>query len=245
MAQTFVPEFVDRGASMPFQDASAEAVNALFRKVYQWMAAGLALTAVTAYTVASSSALLRFFYGSPAALLVVAVAEIGLVLWLGMGINKISAGTAGILFSVYSVLNGILCSSVLLIYTRGSVYQAFLSTAGMFALMSIYGLYTQRDLTGFGSFLRMGLFGLIIAMVVNLFVGSSMMEFGISVLGILVFLGLTAWDTWKIRQMAYEMGYDGEGQMTGKAAVIGALSLYLDFINIFLYMLRFFGKQRQ
>ena len=237
-------QYFAQGATLAYGDYSTEAVNALFGKVYRWMAAGLALTAVAAYVVASSSALMRFFYGSPMAMGVVAIAEIALVLWLSMGINKISAGTAGILFIVYSVLNGVLCSSVLLVYTRGSVYQAFISTAGMFGLMSVYGLYTQRDLTGFGSFLRMGLFGLIIAMVINLFTGSTMLEFGISVFGILIFLGLTAWDTWKIRQLAYSLD-GGDGIITGKVAVLGALSLYLDFINIFLYMLRFMGRQKQ
>ena len=242
MAQYFAQE-----AAMTFRDVPVESVNTLFRKVYQWMAAGLALTAVTAYVVASSPAILQILFGSgPGVLIGIVIAEVALVLWLSMGINKISAGTAGILFTLYSALNGVMCSSVLLVYTQGSVYQAFISTAGMFALMSVYALYTQRDLTGFGSFLRMGLFGLVIAMVINMFVGSSMADFAISIFGVLIFLGLTAWDTWKIKQLAY--GMDGTGE-TGaaamsKVAIIGALALYLDFINIFLYMLRFIGKRK-
>jgi hypothetical protein len=234
---------VGRGA-YAFADSSVEAANALFRKVYQWMAVGLILTAVAAYMVASSQALLRFFYSSSVPLAVVAIAEVGLVLGLSMGINRISAGTAAMFFVLYSVLNGILCSSVLLVYTQESVYTAFLSTAGMFGVMSIYGVYTRRDLSSFGSFLTMGLFGLIIAMVVNLFMGSSRLEFVISALGILIFLGLTAWDTWKIRQMASMLEGGEDGVPARKAAVIGALSLYLDFVNIFLHLLRFMGKQK-
>lgn len=228
-----------------FADSSVEAVNALFRRVYQWMAAGLILTAVAAYAVASSPTLLRIFYGSGMPLAVVAIVEVGLVLGLSMGINRISAGTAAVLFTLYSVLNGILCSAVLLVYAQESVYVAFLSTAGMFGVMSVYGLYTQRNLTSFGSFLSMGLFGVIIAMLVNMFVGSSTLEFTISVFGVLIFLGLTAWDTWKIRQLASGLEGGEDGATARKAAIIGALSLYLDFINIFLYLLRFLGKQKQ
>ncbi|MBQ3764770.1 MAG: Bax inhibitor-1/YccA family protein, partial [Synergistaceae bacterium] len=127
--------------------------------------------------------------------------------------------------------------------TRESVYSAFLSTAGMFGAMSLYGLYTKRDLTGMGSFLRMGLFGLIIAMVINLFVGSTMAETVISVIGIIVFMGLTAYDTAKIKSIAESSGMN-DGEAVGKVAVIGALALYLDFINLFLYLIRLFGKRR-
>ncbi len=147
------------------------------------------------------------------------------------------------LFCVYSVLNGITCSSVLLVYTNDSVYSAFLSTAGMFGAMSLYGLYTKRNLTGMGSFLRMGLFGLIIAMVINIFVGSTMAETVISVMGIIIFMGLTAYDTAKIKELAEGAGMSGD-EAVGKIAVIGALALYLDFINLFLYLIRLFGKRR-
>ncbi len=222
---------------------SLETVNTLFRKVYQYMALGLILTSLAAYFTASSSFMLSLLFTSRAPMIVIALAEVGLVIWLGAGISKISAGTARTLFLLYSILNGILCSAVLLVYTSESVYKAFLSTAGMFGAMSIYGLYTKRDLTGMGSFLRMGLFGLIIAMVINMFVGSSMAELYISIFGIIIFMGLTAYDTAKIKEMAYSFeGTDDE--MTGKIAVLGALSLYLDFINIFLYLLRLFGRER-
>ena len=222
---------------------SLETVNALFRKVYQFMAMGLILTALAAYLTASSPFMINLLYSSSVPMIVIAVAEIGLVIWLGAGINKLSAGAARNIFFVYSILNGLLCSSVLLVYTGESVSKAFLSTAGMFGAMSIYGLYTQRDLTSMGSFLRMGLFGLIIAMVINLFMRSSAMELYISIFGIIIFLGLTAWDTAKIKALAGNVDSRDEN-MTGKVAVLGALALYLDFVNIFLYLLRLFGRHR-
>ena len=222
---------------------SVESINALFRKVYQFMAMGLILTALAAYLTASSPAMIELLYSSSAPMMIIAVAEIGLVIWLSAGINKLSASAARNIFFVYSILNGLLCSSILLVYTGESVAKAFLSTAGMFGAMSIYGLYTQRDLTSMGSFLRMGLFGLIIAMVINLFMRSSALELYISIFGIIIFMGLTAWDTAKIKAIA--ASYDSRDEnMTGKVAVFGALSLYLDFINIFLYLLRLFGRER-
>ena len=223
---------------------SVEAVNALFRKVYQYMAAGLILTALAAYLSASSQFMLQLLYTSQAPMIIIAVAEIGLVMWISAGINKMSASTARNLFFLYSVLNGVLCSSVLLVYTGESVSKAFLSTAGMFGAMSLYGIYTKRDLTSMGGFLTMGLFGLIIAMVINMFVGSSRMELYISIFGIILFMGLTAYDTAKIKALAANA--DGEGgELSGKIAVLGALALYLDFINIFLYLLRLFGDRRR
>lgn len=222
---------------------SVESINALFRKVYQFMAMGLILTALAAYLTASSPAMIELLYTSRAPMLIIAVAEIGLVLWLGAGFNKLSASAARNIFFVYSILNGLLCSSVLLVYTGESVAKAFLSTAGMFGAMSIYGLYTQKDLTSMGSFLRMGLFGLLFAMVINLFMRSSALELYISIFGIIIFMGLTAWDTAKIKAIA--ASYDSRDEnMTGKVAVFGALSLYLDFINIFLYLVRLFGRER-
>ena len=222
---------------------SLEAVNTLFRKVYQYMAVGLILTSLTAWLTASNPSMTRIFLGSAVPLIIVAVAEIGLVIYLSAAISRLSASTALMLFCVYSVLNGITCSSVLLVYTNDSVYSAFLSTAGMFGAMSLYGLYTKRDLTGLGSFLRMGLFGLIIAMLINIFVGSTMAETVISVMGIIIFMGLTAYDTAKIKELAEGAGMSGD-EAVGKIAVIGALALYLDFINLFLYLIRLFGKRR-
>ena len=222
---------------------TVEAVNALFRKVYQYMALGLILTSLTAWITASTPALLKMFYTSLAPLIIVAVAELGLVIYLSATIAKHSASISLLLFGIYSVLNGITCSAVLLVYTQESVYTAFLSTAGMFGAMSVYGIYTKRDITSWGSFLHMGLWGLIIAMVINLFVGSSAAETVISVIGIIVFMGLTAYDTAKIKALA-EGAEMSDDETAGKIAVMGALELYLDFINLFLYLLRLFGKRR-
>lgn len=222
---------------------TTESINAIFRKVYQYMAFGLILTAFTAYFTASSMTMIQLLFSSRAPIIILCVAEIGLVIALGAGLNKMSASTARTLFFVYSLLNGLTCSSVLLVYTGESVYKAFISTAGMFGAMSLYGLYTKRDITTWGSFLIMGLWGLIIAMLINIFVGSSRTDFVISILGIIIFMGLTAYDTAKIKMTA--ASYDSrDEEMTGKIAVIGALQLYLDFINIFLYLLRLFGTRK-
>ena len=222
---------------------SIESVNTLFRKVYQYMALGLILTSLTAWLTVASPAMIQFFYGSRAPLIIAALAELGLVFYLSATIAKHSASTSLLLFGLYSVLNGITISVVLLVYTQESVYTAFLSTAGMFGAMSVYAMYTKRDITTWGSFLRMGLWGLIIAMVINMFVGSSAAETVISVMGIIIFMGLTAYDTAKIKSMAESSGMNDDESL-GKVAVIGALALYLDFINLFLYLIRLFGKRR-
>ena len=235
-------QYYVREAPVSVHGSNLDMVNALFRKVYQWMAGGLILTAAVAYGVASSRYALSILL-SPMVFVLLA-AELGLVWYLSARIERVSPGTASGLFIAYSLLNGVTLSAVLLVYEQGSVYNAFLSTAGMFGLMSVYGLYAQRDLTSMGSFLRMGLWGLIIAMVINLFLASSMMDFYISVFGVIIFLGLTAWDTQKIRNMAYELEGGEDGEMTRKAAIMGALALYLDFINLFIHLLRLFGKRR-
>ena len=222
---------------------SVESVNAIFRKVYQYMALGLIITALTVYITASSTTALRMLFSSQAPVIIIALAEVALVIYLSAAIHKLSASAALSLFLVYSVLNGITFSVILLIYTRGSVYQAFISTAAMFGVMSVYGLYTKRDLTSMGSFLRMGVIGLLVAMIINIFVGSSMVELTVSILGIIIFMGLTAYDTAKIKSAAEYSDMNDSGTLQ-KIAVIGALQLYLDFINIFLYLLRLFGKWR-
>lgn len=226
------------------QAGSVEAVNEIFRKVYQYMALGLIITAFTAYFTASSPSVLRMLFSSSAPLIVIAIVELALVIILSSMINKLSTGTALLIFAGYSVLTGLMFSSILLVYTASSIYQAFFTTAGMFAAMSIYGIYTKRDLTSMGSFLHMGLWGLLIALVINLFVGSTMVELVTSVLGVIIFLGLTAYDTAKIKNLAEGYGWEIDGTIAGRIAVIGALELYLDFINLFLYMLKFMGKRK-
>ena len=221
--------------SMPDTGLNLEQVNAIFRKVYMYMAIGLIITAVTAYATASSAQLVKIFYSSQAPMTIIAIVEVGLVLGLGFMLNKLSAMAAFLLFALYSLLNGVLLSSVLLVYTQASVYKAFISTAGMFGAMSIYGLYTNKE--------RMGLWGIIIAMLVNLFMGSSSLDLVISIFAVFIFMGLTAFDTWKIKQLAANID-EADESLTGRVAVIGALTLYLDFINMFLHLIRLFGKEK-
>ena len=231
-------ENIRDGVVLSAQSTRMEVVNAFFRKVYHWMTAGLILTAVMAHVTASSGTMLRLVFGSPYVLFGLIGLEFLLVIAISAGINRLSAGTASVLFVIYSLLNGINLSGVLLIYSGQSVFSAFLTTAGMFGLMSVYGLYSKRDLTAWRSFLTMGLFGLVLAM------KSTMVEFVTSIFGVVIFLGLTAWDTRKLLQIGGELdGVEGN-EGAHKLAIVGALDLYLDFINIFLFLLRLFGRRR-
>lgn len=180
--------------------------------------------------------MIRMFESSLAPLIIVAIAEIGFVFYISATITKYSASTLLLLFGIYSIINGITCSAVLLFSTEESVYTEFLPTAGMFGAMSVYAMYTKRDITARGSFLCMGLCGLIIAMVINMFVGSSLAVTVISVMGIIIFTDLTAYDTAKIKALAEDPDMNDD-EAAGKVAVTGALGLYLDFINLFLYLL--------
>ena len=230
--------------SVSVYEARVEAMNAFFRRVYHWMTAGLILTALTAHWVAASPSLTRALFASRGILLGLVLVELGLVLALTLGINRLSAGAAMSMFIVYSLLNGATLSAVLLVYTRESVFSAFVTTAGMFGAMSVYGLYTKRDLSSWGSFLIMGLWGLIIAGVVNMFIGNGVADIAISAMGVLVFLGLTAYDTQYLRNLGGEVDIESGDPRVQKLALIGALRLYLDFVNLFLYLLRFFGRLR-
>jgi len=209
-------------------------------KVYRWMGLGLLLTAISAYfvvntdfvyTLASNSIL---FYG-------LILGELGLVIYLSARIQKMSAEAATTSFIVYSVLNGVTLSVILLVYTGASIASTFMTTALTFGVMSAYGYFTKRDLTSMGSYLRMGLIGIIIASIINLFWANSTMYWIISYVGVLVFVGLTAYDTQKIKKL----GAVVEGvQVTQKMAIMGALMLYLDFINLFLMLLRILGDRK-
>nr|MBF0221606.1 Bax inhibitor-1/YccA family protein [Desulfobulbaceae bacterium] len=221
--------------------ATAQASTVFLAKVFNWMAVGLLLTAVSAYVVASSPALQQIIYPIH---IVLALAELGLVFFLSARIQKISAQTATALFVAFSVLNGMTLSAILLIYTMTSIASTFIVTAGMFGSMAIYGMVTKKDLTGMGSFLMMGLFGIIIASVVNIFMASSMMAWVISGLGVIIFTGLTAYDVQKITQIGAS-GIMEQGDVAiQKMAIMGALTLYLDFINLFLMLLHFLGNRR-
>ena len=219
------------------------AVQADFvRKVYNWMGLGLATTAIASLWTASSPMMLNIIFGSPMVFIVLIIAEVGLVIALSAAINRIQASTAIFLFFVYSALNGLTLASLLLVYTKTSVASTFFVTAGTFGAMSIYGHTTKRDLTSFGGFLTMGLIGIIIASLVNIFFRSSGLSWIITYLGVFIFVGLTAYDAQTIKEMA--AGGFNDSETEGKAAVLGALRLYLDFINLFILLLRIFGDRR-
>lgn len=223
--------------------SGVSAVSAYMRQVYQWMTAGLALTTVVAYGVATSPAIRDLILGNSLVLIGLIVAQFALVIALSAAVQKMSAGTATGLFLLYSALTGAMLSSIFVVYPIASIANAFLVTTGTFLAMSVYGAVTKRDLTAMGSFLFMGLIGLIIAMLVNLFLKSSMMDFIISCLGVLIFTGLTAYDTQKLRRFGEAAPLDDRTAIR-RGAILGALTLYLDFINLFLMMLRLFGGNR-
>ncbi|MBW2022639.1 MAG: Bax inhibitor-1/YccA family protein [Deltaproteobacteria bacterium] len=220
-------------------------VNDFVRSVYNWMGIGLALTGIVALYVSNSPTLIRLFLGNPILLFVLIFGELGLVFSISGMINRMSAGTATSLFILYSGLNGITLSSIFLIYTRTSIVSTFFVCAATFVACSIYGWTTKRDLTSFGGFLVMGLIGIIIASLVNMFVHSSGLGMLITYIGVFVFLGLTAYDTQRIKEMALTQPAGLDAGVVRKGAILGALSLYLDFINLFLLLLRFFGQTRE
>jgi FtsH-binding integral membrane protein len=211
-------------------------------QVYNYMGLGLGISGVLAYLVASGvEAQAGWAMALMQAHWLFAFIGIGLVFFLSFGINRMKASTAFLSFVAYSAVNGIWLAPVLLVYTHTSVASTFFITASMFLATSLYGYTTKRDLTGMGSFLIMGLFGLIIASVVNIFLGSSALGFAISVIGVLLFTGLTAYDTQNIKEMYYQ----GDGyEIARKKSIMGALRLYLDFINLFLFLLQFLGNRR-
>ncbi len=222
-----------------------EVTNAFLRSVYNWMAVGLGITAAVAWVTAENFwTLYEIIGGGLQTLFIVAmVAELGMVFFLSARINKLSAQTATTIFLVYSALSGFTLSGLLLVYTSASVLQAFLTTAGMFAAISLYGLTTKRDLAGLGSFCAMGVFGLIIAMVINLFMKSSMLDFGISCIGVLIFVGLTAYDTQYLKEMGQSVPQN-DATAVRRGVIMGALKMYLDCINLFIMLLRLIGDRR-
>lgn len=222
--------------------ARQDASSIFLAKVFNWMAAGLGITGVVAYGTAASGLAVRII-NSPL-FLVLALGTLGLVFFLSARIDKIQASTASALFIGYSVLNGLFFSTIFLRYTGSSIASTFVITAGMFGAMAVYGLVTKRDLSGWGSFLFMGLIGLIIASIVNIFLKSTGVYWVTSMIGVLIFTGLTAYDVQKIKKMGEE-GIMAQGrEAITKGSIMGALALYLDFINLFLMLLRFFGGSR-
>ena len=210
-------------------------------RIYNYMASGLALTGIVAYVFAQSG-----FYAQVAAtplIWLIMLAPLGFVMAISFGLQRMQASTAQLLFWLFAGVMGLSLASIFLVFTGASIARVFFITAGTFAAMSLYGYTTKRDLSQFGSFLMMGLIGIIIASLVNMFIASSALHFAISVIGVVVFVGLTAWDTQSIKQQYFELQY-ADGQTASKASIMGALRLYLDFINLFMMLLQLLGARR-
>mgnify|MGYP002624990373 FL=1 len=219
----------------------SEAFPILMRKVYVWMTLALVITGVTAYGVANSPGLMMAIVTNRLLFWGLIIAEFGLVVAISAAINRLSLTTATLLFVLYSVINGATLSFIFAIYTMSSIASVFFITAGTFAVMAVIGYTTKKDLTSMGKILLMALIGIIIATVVNIFLKSTGLEMIVSYLGVLIFVGLTAYDSQKIKQMLLMAPDAGEGAQ--KLALLGALSLYLDFVNLFIYLLRIFGRR--
>jgi uncharacterized protein len=219
---------------------TAERATAFLRSVYGWMAVGLGITAAISLAVAGSETLTKAIFSNPIVFFGLIIAELVLVFTLSARVQKMAPSTASVLFIAYSALNGATLSFIFLAYAGTSIASTFVITAGMFGALALYGSTTKRSLAGLGHFVGMGLIGLLLAMVVGMFWHASSLQFVISVVGVIVFTGLTAWDAQRLKVMAASLP---EGQ-TGSYAVVGALSLYLDFINLFLFLLRFLGGRR-
>jgi FtsH-binding integral membrane protein len=234
------PSWNQTSVAPPVASLSDERVGAFLSKVYGWMFLGLLVTAVTAFVIASTPALIEIIVLNRLLLWGIFFAQIGVVIYLSSRVNQVAPATAAGLFMLYSGLVGVTSSVILLIYTGTSIVSTFIITAGMFGATAVFGTVTKKSLAGWGQFLFMGLIGLIIAMIVGFFFQSGALQFVISVVGVIVFTGLTAYDAQRLKQMAVALP-DGR---VGAYAVVGALSLYLDFINLFFFLLRFTGNRR-
>ncbi len=218
-------------------------VNSFIQSVYNWMGIGLGLTGVIAYFTAQSPVMRNLIHGNPMLFFGLIIVELGIVFYLSARVARLQASTATGLFVLYAALNGLTLSFIFLVYTGASIASTFFVCAATFIACSIYGMTTKRDLTSLGGFMFMGLIGIIIASVVNLFIQSSAMTMIISYIGVFVFIGLTAYDTQKLKHMARTQPEDLEAGVIRKGAIIGALSLYLDFINMFLMLLHILGSR--
>ena len=249
----FDRNYAARGIGTAQSAAIDVGLRAYMLRIYNYMAAGVALTGVVAWFTYMNAAVTdasgklvgltsfgQTIYGGTG-MIVLFLGTLGIVFFMSFRINRLSVSTAALLFLVYAALLGVMLSSVFLTYTHGSIARTFFVSAASFGALSLYGYTTQRDLSPVGSFLVMGLFGLILAMVVNIFLKSTGLDFAISAIGVLIFAGLTAWDTQKIKEM---YSANDDGTVSGRKAVMGALTLYLDFINLFLFLLRFMGDRR-
>jgi hypothetical protein len=226
------------GAQPRYRDA--DVVAAFMRGVYGWMCGGLLITATTAWLVSSSPALMAAIFGNRAVFWILALAQLGLVVALSARVDRMSSGTAAGLFAAYSALTGVTLSAILLVFTGESVFATFVVTAGTFGALAMYGTVTRRSLTGLGQFLFMGLVGLVLASLVGLFWHNDGLQFVISFIGVIVFAGLTVYDAQRLKELAFATS----AGPTSSTTIVGALALYLDFINLFLFLLRFLGNRR-
>ncbi len=220
----------------------SQSISVYLSRVYNWMAVALLVTGVVAYYIAGSENLIQIIIGNRILFFGLIIGEIFLVGYIAKMINKLSSYNAILLFLLYAVLNGLTFSIIFLVYTSESISSTFLITAGTFGAMSAYGFFTKKDLTKIGSLAMMALIGIIIASIVNMFFKNEMMHWIITYLGVAIFVGLTAYDTQKLKAIASD-GFENEESME-KSAIIGALTLYLDFINLFLFLLRIFGSRK-
>ncbi len=220
-------------------------VNTFIRSVYNWMTIGLVLTGFTSFFVSRSPALLQMFYGNPVMPIVLFIGLIILCGYLSARIQKIAASTATGLYVALTVAYGVILTPIFLIYTASSIVSTFFICAATFGAASVYGMVTKKDLTGMAQFLMMGLIGIIIAMVVNIFIGSTMMQTIISMIAVVIFTGLTAYDTQKLKHMAVTLPDNASGAMVRKGALMGALSLYLDFLGLFIHLMHLLGVARE
>jgi len=228
--------------SLPLQQAQVQIrINEFIRSVYNWMAIGLCLTGCIAFYVSNNDAMLSLIFGNQILFFLLIIGELALVFSLSARIQKIKASTATAMFLIYSALNGVTLSFIFLVYTSSTITSTFFICAGTFVACSIYGMVTKRDLTSVGGFMAMGLFGIIIASVVNLFIGSYGLHMIIAYLGVFIFIGLTAYDTQQLKTMALTQPDNLDAGTIRKGAIMGALKLYLDFINLFLMLLRILG----
>ena len=231
---------MNRNGSISYPLGGEIDLQAIMRQVYTWMVLGMLITTVVAYVTASTS--LINLATNPIILLIAVLAEFGLVLVISRGLDRLSSGTATMLFMLYAALNGFTLSMLLLAFSIASVFLAFAATAALFGVMSVIGYTTRVDLSKLGTYLMMAVIGLIIAMVINLFLSSSLLDTLISMAGVLIFTALTAYDTQRIGRMAAQMSINGDAAL--KFGIFGALKLYLDFINMFLFVLRLTGRRR-
>lgn len=221
--------------------AVAAQTNAIMKRVYVRMFIGLLISAFCSLGVATSPSLLYFFFGNAWMYWVLFGAMLIMAWTIPARLNRMSTGTALVLFCIFSAIMGITIAPIFIVYRLGTIVYTFFISAGVFGCMSVYGYFTKTDLTKIGSYLMMALFGLILVMIVNIFAKSSQLEWIVSIVGVLIFIGLTAWDTQTIKKMA---AYNIDPALADKLATLGALNLYLDFINLFLFLLRIFGGSR-